>query len=142
MGRGNYYNQEGMQFYVVYPEEQDEMDLMFEDLQSLIYCLAEKKGFWRCNEWTRNDLHYIVENDLMKIGFADNQNSVAVCFSPRVTQKELFDKRTIPLIKYFLNGIMTEYDVSGRCGAWTSAEISNVEEAIERFCDFDRPAYG
>ena len=102
---------------------------------------AEKKGFWKCDEWANHEQHYVVENELMKVGFADNESSIAVCFSPRVTSKEHFDKRAIPLIKYFLNGIMEEYDVMGRCGPWTSGEISNVDDAIERFGNLDRPAY-
>ena len=136
MGRGNFVNPKGFQFYIDYPTDCEDCEIMLEDIKLSIGSVLKDK-FFGIDEWDGKYLHNFLESDTMKIGFADNENSVAICFSPRITNKETYDKRTIPDIKRVIERLLSDgYEVRGRCSAWTSGSITTVNEAIN-FCDFN-----
>ena len=138
MGKGNYVNPEGFQFYINYPDNNEESEMMFYDIKETISYALRDKGFFSIDEWCGNDLKYFLEGDYMKIGLADDDTKLAICFSPRVTSKYRYDKRSINLIKTVISALLKqEYDITGRCSAWTSRYINTPEEAIEKFCDFE-----
>lgn len=136
MGRGNFINPTGFQFYIDYPTDVEDTEIMLEDLKFSIKS-ALNDQFFGIDEWEGRHVHNFLESDTLKIGFADNENSVAVCFSPRITNKYTYDKRTIPDIKRVIERLLSDgYEVRGRCSAWTSGSITTVNEAIN-FCDFN-----
>lgn len=146
MGRGNFSYEDGYEIYIdpdttkIVDELKNEWDeqkegrmfdydshyetydnIFFEDLKVNI-ASAAGDSFSEIDEG--NDVvRFFLESDLLKIGIADNDTSIAVIFEPRKTVREEFDKRSIRQIERIVNNLMKYYDVRVRTSAWTSGKV-------------------
>ena len=130
MGRGNFCYDEG---FVVYVEPDEDCEYFADDLfDNLMYDLNKKnKTYYPTKEYdVYKNIAYHLENDFVKIGVADNETRIAICFTPRETEDGEFDRRANPCIRRAIRTLMKYYPLYGRAGAWTSFKVSSPEEII------------